>query len=474
MPRTSESNSTNPKSATSALARDTDDAIQKLREKLLGRKVSLHGFNPESSDPIQSELNRLLKKSVVNFLTQCYGLQVVPLGHRSNLIVANEATPATISKLSKQASSIHRNTPAILVLCAQSSRFDRNVSPDDLKCKIGFVAKPVGPLKLAKAITQCLEGIQNLSTPILSDSTNTLSSNDLSNVFEELSVSAHGRAELLDNSRMATDSDNARKAIESPTPNAVTDKKTEFPFPATENRAPVDQKSIFMIANKDILNPQSASKLAPPAASTLSPKELASASQSTPKPSPIPDTEIDRPHAPSLLLVDDNKINLKLLSTYMTKKKYPIVHHAENGLEAVTKFQERIEGYDIIFMDISMPILDGFGATRQIREIERVRRKKISSAGVVAVDENISPSAIPDTEVAESPSFSEINHARDDDDSDGKMPALIIALTGLASGRDQQEAAAVGVDIFLTKPVSFKEVGKLLDNWEKNKERDCS
>lgn len=47
-------------------------------------------------------------------------------------------------------------------------------------------------------------------------------------------------------------------------------------------------------------------------------------------------------------------------------------------------------------------------------------------------------------------------------------PALIIALTGLASGRDQTEAFASGVDMYLTKPVSFKEVGRVLDNWEAN------
>ena len=45
-------------------------------------------------------------------------------------------------------------------------------------------------------------------------------------------------------------------------------------------------------------------------------------------------------------------------------------------------------------------------------------------------------------------------------------PALIIALTGLASSRDQSEAFTSGVDLFMTKPVSFKEVGRLLDNWE--------
>lgn len=44
--------------------------------------------------------------------------------------------------------------------------------------------------------------------------------------------------------------------------------------------------------------------------------------------------------------------------------------------------------------------------------------------------------------------------------------AMIIALTGLASGRDQSEGFLAGFDFYMTKPVSFKEVSKLLDNWE--------
>jgi len=56
---------------------------------------------------------------------------------------------------------------------------------------------------------------------------------------------------------------------------------------------------------------------------------------------------------------------------------------------------------------------------------------------------------------------------------EGRAPALIIALTGLASSRDQNEAFTSGIDLFLTKPVAFKEVGKMLDNWEANREKDA-
>ena len=79
-----------------------------------------------------------------------------------------------------------------------------------------------------------------------------------------------------------------------------------------------------------------------------------------------------------------------------------------------------------------MPVMNGFEATRAIRDIEEARSHN-------------------NTGKAHGLPYS---------------PALIIALTGLASSRDQSEAFTSGVDLFMTKPVSFKEVGRLLDNWE--------
>jgi CheY-like chemotaxis protein len=77
----------------------------------------------------------------------------------------------------------------------------------------------------------------------------------------------------------------------------------------------------------------------------------------------------------TLLLVDDNQINLRLLSTYLNRRNYEIVDEAQNGLEAVHRVEARQKGYDIIFIDITMPILNGFGATRQICAIKEKRKK---------------------------------------------------------------------------------------------------
>ena len=45
------------------------------------------------------------------------------------------------------------------------------------------------------------------------------------------------------------------------------------------------------------------------------------------------------------------------------------------------------------------------------------------------------------------------------------QPVVIIALTGLGSSSTQEEAFASGIDLFLTKPVRLKELGRVLENY---------
>ena len=60
----------------------------------------------------------------------------------------------------------------------------------------------------------------------------------------------------------------------------------------------------------------------------------------------------DEKRPPRLLLVDDNKINLRLLETYMRKRNYKQIDSAENGQLAVQAAESHEHGYDIIFMGI--------------------------------------------------------------------------------------------------------------------------
>ncbi|HEX7584945.1 MAG TPA: response regulator [Prolixibacteraceae bacterium] len=74
-----------------------------------------------------------------------------------------------------------------------------------------------------------------------------------------------------------------------------------------------------------------------------------------------------------LLIVDDNPINQKFL--YYSLKKYYEIETANNGLEAVNTLEER--KFDVVLMDLSMPVMDGAEATLQIRESISFRNKHI-------------------------------------------------------------------------------------------------
>ncbi|OQD87849.1 hypothetical protein PENANT_c005G02209 [Penicillium antarcticum] len=120
-----------------------------------------------------------------------------------------------------------------------------------------------------------------------------------------------------------------------------------------------------------------------------------------------------------ILLVDDNAINLALLEKYISRIKPQILDTAMNGEEAIKAVQNMSSGYKYIFMDMSMPVIDGFEATRAIRSIEAARGEK--------------------------------------------SPATIIALTGLGSDEHIKNAYAAGVNVFLAKPISFKIILGLVD-----------
>ncbi|KAK6605996.1 histidine kinase [Botrytis cinerea] len=128
---------------------------------------------------------------------------------------------------------------------------------------------------------------------------------------------------------------------------------------------------------------------------------------------------------PIALLVEDNTINMKILIACM--KKLSVQYYcAVNGLHAVTTYQNARVKPDIIFMDISMPIMNGFEASRKIRGLEK---------------------------------------------KEGWKASVIVAVTGLASDESQREAYSSGINLFMSKPVPLKELGKIVVEMEKESER---
>ena len=96
--------------------------------------------------------------------------------------------------------------------------------------------------------------------------------------------------------------------------------------------------------------------------------------------------EIDRLRGLRVLLVDDNEINLEIAS-FIIEEIGLAGEMARNGQEAVNMFLAQPPGYyDLIFMDISMPVMDGFAATREIRR--RTERSDARSIPIVAMTAN--------------------------------------------------------------------------------------
>lgn len=118
-----------------------------------------------------------------------------------------------------------------------------------------------------------------------------------------------------------------------------------------------------------------------------------------------------------LLLVDDNPINLKLLVQVVQKLSctYKV---ATDGLEALNIYKTSPKHFDYIFMDISMPVMDGFESTRAIRAIETEENRSSTS---------------------------------------------IIAMTGLGSEDARNRAFTSGVSMFWTKPVKLKDIKALIE-----------
>ena len=120
-----------------------------------------------------------------------------------------------------------------------------------------------------------------------------------------------------------------------------------------------------------------------------------------------------------ILLVEDNELNSEIAVEILNEYGF-LVDTAENGAEAVEKVKNSKPGnYDLVLMDVQMPIMNGYEATKQIRALD-------------------------------DPALSGIT---------------ILAMTANAFDEDRKKAMKCGMDGFLSKPIVIEElIGALQKN----------
>jgi CheY-like chemotaxis protein len=459
-PQVSSSGSMSSASTTgSSAARPKDSSVKVVQAETRSRTIATNWRERGSDTDAQRDSSRMMRESFDRYLNDWYGSNIGKWDKSSvwDIVVTEEAD---IHELIAEAPYLSKPNCKTMVLILRNTTAPQMAKSSFPNCdNFEQIRHPFGPYKLARALRTCFERLRsgfekprtgpdaNLASvdedrsklPVedITAGVDSLTLSSPNSKFPDVSIIKSGAASARE------DSINAQMAMTPPPASVPSYPSIEYPFPHPKNEQnPRSDGTVSPTAEKKLLDdPRPAMA---PARRTISAthQEISlndktetnvmsslGALTNASLPNPIP---ANRP--PRMLLVDDNRINLKLLQTFMKKRKSTNVTSAEDGLQAVNAYQSLLSKTlppDIVLMDISMPVMNGFEATRRIREIEREHFAELP------------PMETPPN-------------------------CLIIALTGLASARDQSEAFMSGFDLYITKPVSFAEISRLLDNWQAN------
>lgn len=361
--------------STTTLERHQDDSITMLRERANETKVALYGFRTdyqESNPSLGMSVNLQVEKSLSTYITDWYGIAVTApseLLSSANIIIVDEehleafraACPTSIRKPAAL---------AVICLCSNSTRHGQSSSWQGDGCFVECVSKPFGPYKLARALRSCLDKLNN---PLQGTETSQVGVNHtdqssglgievvLSKIedmaietdFDKTPVNIVNDGQVPTNGEIAK----AQVAIDVDTTDSKVNPEplADYPFPHMDNPLPSEN-----IPSRGTEDPSISRRRTVPLfpqidanhTSAVSRRgETASISAPSHESNGSENHSSQEKQPPRILLVDDNKINLRLLQTYMRKRHYSLVASADDGGEAVQAFRQS-DGYDIIFMGI--------------------------------------------------------------------------------------------------------------------------
>ncbi|KAF9920721.1 hypothetical protein FBU30_009358 [Linnemannia zychae] len=199
-----------------------------------------------------------------------------------------------------------------------------------------------------------------------------------------------------------------------------------------------DESSIVPSLNASLTNSESPKSVVPTYAKIV---------ESTMKPLTINGAPL------RILLAEDNAVNQKIAVGVLKKLGYESVDIAENGLEVIQKLEQG-SIYDVILMDVSMPIMDGIDATKAIVD-RRLRGLMMSTTETNSCD----------TLTPEKNHSSETNHIQEslaEKNYKDYQNIYVIALTASAMGSDKERCMEAGMDDFMTKPFALLEMKRVL------------